>query len=92
MTELTENVQEARPPKGVVSDLTKVDGSTPGVVIKEAVEGEKILKRLMAVVEAKFQAATRVEYDVNANERERAFESGYRKALKDVYRLLQFDN
>lgn len=91
MTELTEQIIDGRPPANISSDWLTGGARAPDVA-KDAVDGAKILARLRAILEQKFQLAARTEYDVSANERERAFESGYRKALKDVYRLLQLDN
>jgi hypothetical protein len=91
MTELAEQITDGRPPANISSDWLTGGTKAPDVA-KDATDGAKILGRLRTILEQKFQLAAKTEYDVNATERERAFESGYRKALKDVYRLLQLDN
>lgn len=91
MTELTESVLDGKPSTSVHSDWL-TDGAKAPEVVKDAIDGANILGRLRKLLDRKFQNSAKTEYDKGATERERAFESGYRKALKDVYRLLHIDN
>ncbi len=90
MKELVEAVAPATASKSVVSDWLK-NGATAEEIKKEAVKGTAILERLKVVVDAKFQEQANKDYDPDATERELAFSAGYRKALKDMYRLLHLD-
>lgn len=88
--ELTEKIGGKRLPSGVAPDWL-VGGATKERVLQEAAEGEKIMARLRLVLDEKFQSRCASEYDQASSERERAFDSGYRKCLKELYRLLQLD-
>ena len=92
-TALTEKIDSGRPPKGLAMEwLSGPWGSaTKQDVVKDAIQGEGILKRINQILDVKFQTSTEPDYSTDASERERAFSAGYRKALKDVHRLLQLD-
>lgn len=90
MPELTERIASGRPPAGVASDWL-IAGATKEVITKEAGIGDAILARLRTVLDHKFQVSCQIDYEQDASERERAFAGGYRKALKDIHRLLQLD-
>ncbi len=90
MTELSERIEDKRPPAGLASDWVGV-APTKEVFIKDAVAGSEFIKHLKKLLDTKFQNSSQLDYEKDASERERAFAGGYRKALKDIYRLLQLD-
>lgn len=82
---------EGRQGAGLSSDWLK-SGATKDAVLKEAAEGTKILARLSKILKDKFQEQAEKDYDIKATDRELAYAAGYRKCLKDVFRLVQLDN
>ncbi len=91
MSDLVESLPSAKDEPVVASDWVK-DGTTREAVLQEARAGYAILARLRQVLASKFQEQAAKEYDPAATERALAMAAGYRKALKDVYKLIQLDN